>query len=172
MRRLKFVDESGVTLAMTRRDGRASRGERVIGSVPQHDGSHVTRLGTLGAPGLQAVMTVDGTTDADVFRTSVTRVRGPTLRPDEMVVMDTLRVHKAVWVHQALARRGARLVDLPPYSPDLSPIEPCWSNVKTALRTARARTRSALDTAITQTLPTVTHADAHGWFRYCGYALQ
>ena len=71
--------------------------------------------GTLGAQGLQAVMTVDGATDADVFRTSVTRVRGPTLRPGDMVVMDHLRAHKAVGVQQALARRGARLVYLPPY---------------------------------------------------------
>jgi transposase len=172
VRRLKFVDESGVNLAMTRRYGRASRGERVSGSVPQNYGSNVTMLGTLGAQGLQAVMTVGGATDADVFRTYVKRVLGPTLRPGDIVVMDNLRAHKAVGVQQALARRGARLVYLPPYSPDLSPIEPCWSKVKTALRTAKARTRSALDTAITQTLPTVTRADAHGWFRYCGYALQ
>jgi transposase len=129
-------------------------------------------LGTLGAQGLQAVMTVEGATDADVFRTYVKRVLGPTLRPGDIVVMDNLRAHKAVGVQQALARRGARLVYLPPYSPDLSPIEPCWSKVKTALRTAKARTQSALDTAITQTLPTVTRADANGWFRYCGYALQ
>jgi transposase len=172
VRRLQCVDESGVKLAMTRRYGRASRGERVSGSVPQHDGSNVTMLGTLGAQGLQAVRTVAGATDADVFRTSVKRGLGPTLRPGDMVVMDHRRAHKAVGVQQALARRGARLVDLPPYSPDLSPIEPGWSNVNTALRTAKAQTRSALDTAITQTLPTVTRADAHGWFRYCGYALQ
>ena len=117
-------------------------------------------------------MPVEGATDADVFRTYVTHVLGPTLRPGDIVVMDNLRAHKAVGVQQALARRGARLVSLPPYSPDLSPIEPCWSNVKTALRTAKARTRSALDTAITQALPTVTRADAHGWFRPCGYAVQ
>jgi transposase len=172
VRRLTFVDESGVNLALTRLYGRASRGERVIESVTQNYGSNVTRRGTLGAQGLQAVMTVDGATDADVFRTYVKRVLVPTLRPGDIVVMDNLRAHKAVGVQQALARRGARLVYLPPYSPDLSPIEPCWSKVKTALRTAKARSRSALDTAITQTLPTVTRADAHGWFRYCGYALQ
>jgi transposase len=172
VRRLKFVDESGVNLALTRLYGRAFRGERVIGSVPRNYGSNVTLLGTLGAQGLQAVMTVDGATDADIFRTYVKRVLGPTLRPGGIVVMDNLRAHKAVGVQQALARRGARLVYLPPYSPDLSPIEPCWSKIKTALRAAKARTRSALDTAITQTLPTVTRADAHGWFRHCGYALQ
>ena len=129
-------------------------------------------LGALGAQGLQAVMTVEGATDAEVFRTYVKRVLGPTLRPGDIVVMDNLRAHKAVGVQQALARRGARLLYLPPYSPDLSPIEPCWSKVKTALRKAEARTRDALDTAITSVLTTVTLTDAHSWFAYCGYTLQ
>jgi transposase len=77
-----------------------------------------------------------------------------------------------VGVQQALARRGARLLYLPPYSPDLSPIEPCWSKVKTALRKAKARTREALDSAITGALASITDADAQGWFRHCGYALR
>jgi transposase len=169
---LKFVDESGVNLAMTRLYGRAPTGERVIGSVPQNYGPNVTMLGALGVHGLHAVMTVDGATDTDVFRTYVKQVLGPTLRPGDIVVMDNLRAHKAVGVQQALARRGARLLYLPPYSPDLSPIEPCWSKVKTALRTAKARTREALDRAITGALATITDADAQGWFRHCGYALR
>jgi transposase len=172
VRRLKFVDESGVNLAMTRLYGRAPRGTRVTGSVPQNYGQNVTMLGTLGVQGLQAVMTVEGATDADVFRTYVKRVLGPTLRPGDIVVMDNLRAHKAVGVQQALARRGARLLYLPPYSPDLSPIEPCWSKIKTALRKAKARGRDALDTAITRALTTVTAADAHSWFEYCGYAFR
>lgn len=171
-RRLKFVDESGVNLAMTRLYGRAPRGTRVTGSVPQNYGHNVTMLGTLGIQGLQAIMTVEGATDADVFRAYVKRVLGPTLRPGDIVVMDNLRAHKAVGVQQALARRGARLLYLPPYSPDLSPIEPCWSKVKTALRKAKARARDALDTAITRALTTVTAADAHSWFEYCGYAFR
>ena len=172
LQRLKFVDESGVNLAMTRLYGRAPTGERVIGSVPQNYGPNVTMLGALGVHGLHAVMTVDGATDTDVFRTYVKQVLGPTLRPGDTVVMDNLRAHKAVGVQQALARRGARLLYLPPYSPDLSPIEPCWSKVKTALRTAKARTREALDRAITGALATITDADAQGWFRHCGYALR
>jgi transposase len=169
---LKFVDESGVNLAMTRLYGRAPTGERVIGSIPHNYGQNVTMLGALGVHGLQAVMTVDGATDADVFRTYVKRVLGPTLAPGDIVVMDNLRAHKAVGVQQSIARRGARLLYLPPYSPDLSPIEPCWSKVKAGLRKAKARLREALDSAITDILATVTEADAHGWFRHCGYALQ
>jgi transposase len=172
LERLKFVDESGVNLAMTRLYGRAPTGERVVGSVPQNFGPNVTVLGALAVHGLHAVMTIDGATDTDVFRTYVKQVLGPTLRPGDIVVMDNLRAHKAVGVQQALARRGARLLYLPPYSPDLSPIEPCWSKVKTALRKAKARTREALDSAITGALATITDADAHGWFRHCGYALR
>jgi transposase len=172
LRRLKFVDESGVNLAMTRLYGRAPKGERVRGSVPQNYGQNVTMLGALGTDGLQAVMTVDGATDTDVFRTYVKRVLAPTLVPGDIVVMDNLRAHKAVGIQQALARRGARLLYLPPYSPDLSPIEPCWSKVKTALRKAKARLREALDTAITGALATVTAVDAQGCFLHCGYAVQ
>jgi transposase len=140
--------------------------------VPQHYGPNVTRLGALGAHGLHAVMTVEGATDPEAFRAYVTQVLGPTLRPGAMVVMDNLRAHKAVGIQQAIARRGARLRYLPPYAPDLSPIEPCWSKMKTALRTTKPRTRAALDTAILGALVTVTSSDAHGWFRHCGYALQ
>jgi transposase len=157
---------------MTRLYGRAPAGQRVVGSVPQNYGPNVTLLGALGIQGLQAVMTVDGATDTEVFRAYVKHVLGPTLAPGDIVVMDNLRAHKAVGIQQALARRGARLLYLPPYSPDLAPIEPCWSKVKTALRQAKARTREALDTAITGALVTVTSSDAYGWFRHCGYALQ
>ena len=157
---------------MTRVYGRAPRGIRVIGSVPRNYGQNVTVLGTLGTQGLQAVMTVEGATDAEVFRTYVKRVLGPTLHRGDIVVMDNLRAHKAVGVQQALARRGARLLYLPPYSPDLSPIEPCWSKVKSALRAAKARTHEAWNSAITYAITSVTHTDAHGWFVHCGYALR
>ena len=157
---------------MTRLYGRAPAGERVVGAVPQNYGQNVTMLGALSVHGLHAVMTVEGATDADVFRTYVKQVLGPTLTPGDIVVMDNLRAHKAVGVQQAIARRGARLLYLPPYSPDLAPIEPCWSKVKTALRKAKARTREALETAIAGILVTITPADAWGWFRHCGYALQ
>jgi hypothetical protein len=99
---------------MTRLDGRAPAGQWVAGRVPQNDGPHVTLLGALGVHSLQAVRTVDGATDADVFRTSVKPVLGPTLPPGDMVVMDHWQAHKVVGVQQALARRGARLLYWPP----------------------------------------------------------
>jgi transposase len=170
-RRLNFIDASGVHLAMTRLYGRAPKGERVVGTVPQNYGQNVTMLGALSVQGLQAVMTVDGPMDTAVFRASVKPGLGPTLTPGDIVVLDNLGGHKARGVQQMLARRRVRLLYLPPYSPDLAPIEPCGSKLKTALRRAKARTRGALDSAITRALPTVTEADARGWFRHCGYAL-
>jgi transposase len=169
---LKFVDESGGNLVMTRLYGRAPRGERVVGSVPQHDGQDVTVLAALGPQGLHAMMTVEGATEADVFRAYVKHVLGPTLAPDDIVVLDNLGAHKAVGIQQMLARRRIRLLYLPPYAPDLSPIEPCWSKVKTGLRTATARNREGLETALSQALATVTAVDAYNWFRHCGDVLH
>jgi DDE superfamily endonuclease len=105
-RRLKCVDEAGVNLAMTRLYGRAPKGARVLGTVPQNDGDNITLLGALDQQGLQAVMTVNGATDADVFRAYVTQVLGPTLAPGDIVVMDNVSAHNALGVQQALARRG------------------------------------------------------------------
>jgi transposase len=160
-----------VNLAMTRLYGRAPKGERVVGSVPQHYGPNVTGLAALGEQGLHAMMTVEGATDAGVCRAYVQQVLGPTLAPGDIVVLDNLRAHKAVGLQQMLARRRVRLLYLPPYSPDLSPLEPCWSKVKTGLRAAKARTREALDAALSQALATVTPVDAYNWFRHCGYVL-
>jgi transposase len=157
---------------MTRLYGRAPRGERVIGAVPQNYGANVTMLAALSSQGVEAMMTIDGATDAEVFRVYVAQVLRPTLRPGDIVIMDNLRAHKAAGIRDAIEQAGAQVVYLPPYSPDLSPIERCWSKLKTALRTAQARTREALDQAIAHALATITVADARSWFHYCGYAFQ
>lgn len=170
--RLKFVDECGVNLAMTRRYGRAPKGIRVVGAVPQNYGQQVTLLGAMSLAGVGAVMTVEGATDAEVFRAYVKQVLGPTLLPGDIVVLDNLSVHQATGIQQLLARRRTRLRYLPPYSPDMAPIESCWSKLKTYLRQAQARTHDALDAAIAQALATITPADARGWFAHCGYAVQ
>ena len=170
--RLKFVDESGVNLAMTRRYGRAPKGLRALGAVPRNYGQQVTLLGAMSLAGVGAVMTVEGAADAAVFRAYVKHVLGPTLLPGDIVLLDNLGVHKVIGIQQMLARRRIRLCYLPPYSPDMAPIESCWSKLKTYLRQAQARTHDALDAAITQALATITPADARGWFAHCGYAVQ
>jgi transposase len=169
---LKFIDESGVNVAMTRPCGRAPRGVRVPDAVPKNHGRNVTVLGALSCRGLEAVMTVDGPTDAAVFRAYVEQVLAPTLVTGDIVVMDNLSAHKVGGIHEVIEATGATVLYLPPYSPDFSPIEPCWSKLKTSLRTVKARTREALDMALTGALNTITASDARGWFKHCGYALQ
>lgn len=171
-KKFKFIDESGVNLAMSRLYGRAPRGERVVGSVPQNRGSNITVLASLGRRGLAALMTVEGATDGEVFKVYAEEVLGPTLRRGDIVVMDNLGAHKVSGVREAIERRGAKVIYLPPYSPDLSPIEPCWSKIKTALRKAAARTREALEAALKQAVSMVSAADALAWFAHCGYTLN
>ena len=126
-----------------------------MGTIPLNDGATITLRGALGIDGLPAVMTVEGATDADIFRTSVKQVLGPTLAPGDIGVLDNLAAHKAPGMQQALARR----LYWPPYSPDLSPMERCLSTVKTALRAAKARTRMALEATLQQVIKTVTAID-------------
>lgn len=170
--RFKFIDEAGVNLALTRLYGRAPRGERVVGSVPMNYGKNVTMSGALSCSGLEALMTVEGATDGEVFRAYVRQVLRPILRPGDIVVMDNLGAHKVSGIREAIEQCGAQLLYLPPYSPDLSPIELCWSKLKTAVRAVGARTRQRLDRAITQATATICEADAVAWFAHCGYGLN
>jgi len=172
LHRLKFIDESGINLAMTRLYGRAPRGERVLGNTPQNYGPNVTLLGALSYTGLEAVMLIEGATDSEVFRAYVREVLCPTLREGDIVLADNLSAHKAAGVQEMIAATGARLLYLPPYSPDLNPIEQCWSKIKALLRAAKARTREALDTAVASALATITESDARAWFAHSGYVLH
>lgn len=170
--RLKFIDESGVNIAMTRLWGRAPKGQRVVGSVPQNWGRTITLLAALSASGVCATMTIEGATDTEVFCAYVEQVLCPTLCAGDIVVMDNLSAHKAAAVRTMIESRGARLQYLPPYSPDLNPIERCWSKIKTYLRAAKARTSERLDESIKQAFETITESDARSWFKHCGYALR
>ena len=133
-----FIDESGFNIEMTPMYGRAPRGERVVGSVPQNDGENLTVIGALTESGLQAVMTVDGVTDGEVFRAYVKQVLCPTLQAGDVVILDNLGAHKVAGIREAIESKGAEVIYLPPYSPDLNPIEQCWSKLKSAARTIGA----------------------------------
>ena len=170
-RRFIFVDESAVNTAMTRRYGRAPRGERAVDSAPRNYGTHTSVIGAIGLRGLVATLTVEGAVDTEVFNAYAERVLGPRLRKGDVVVLDNLTAHRASRIEKVAEARGARVLWLPPYSPDYSPIEQCWSKIKAYLRGAKARTREALEEALTAALGLVTKADIRGWFKHCGYSL-
>lgn len=170
--RMRFIDESGINLAMTRRYGRAAPGQRVEDAVPFNPGPNVSVVGCLSRRGIDAVMTIEGATNGAAFLAYVRQVLVPTLETGDIVMMDNLKAHKVEGVREAIEAAGGSLVYLPPYSPDFSPIEPCWSKIKTALRAAKARTHEALDQALVAALDKVTPQDARNWFAHCGYAVQ
>ena len=169
--RLVFLDESGIDTRLTRTHARAARGKRAHGTVPWGHWKRLTVLGALAREGVVACMSIAASTSTAVFKAFVEQVLAPALqdRPDAIVVMDNLAAHKAEAVQKALRAAGIAYRYLPAYSPDLNPIEPCWSKLKTRLRTKAARTIEALEAELGPALATVTAQDAQGWFRLCGY---
>jgi len=157
---------------MTRSRARAPRGQRAVGAVPHGHWKTMTLLGALRLQGPVAGVTVDGPTDTEVFRVFVTEALAPALHRGDVVVWDNLAAHKAAGVIGTLAACGARFLPLPPYSPDLSPIEPEWSKVKQVLRTAEARNPEALGQAAAHAFAAITASDARGWFGKCGYCVH
>lgn len=154
---------------MTRRYGRAPRGERVIDHVPAGKYHSTTMLGALRQDGTIAAMVYEGGTDAAVMRAFAEGELRRILRPGDIVVMDNLSAHKDARVIAAIESAGAIACYLPPYSPDFNPIEEMWSKVKEILRSLKARTAEALLDAIGMALRAVTATDAEGWFAHCGY---
>lgn len=167
---LVFIDESGATTDMQRRRGRSPRGERCVASGPAGHWKVATLIGAVKASGPLACATLDGAVDAVTFLAWVREDLCPNLSKGDVVVMDNLSAHKGPGIREAIEAAGARLIYLPPYSPDYNPIEPMWSKVKEALRSMAARTLEALGTAVTQAMRTVTTADCEGFFEYAGYA--
>jgi len=165
------VDESGSNIAMTPRYARAPRGQRAYGSVPRNHGKNITLFAALSLDGLGAVMTLDGAADTIAFEAYVRTFLAPTLVPGQIVLLDNLSSHKSATVEQLVAERGCTLLFLPPYSPDFSPIEMACSKVKQHLRHIGARTREALEAAISTAIDSITIHDAAGFFRHCGYHL-
>lgn len=170
--RLVFLDESGVDTRMTRAYARAARGQRAAGKMPWGHWKRLTVLGALTREGVLAGMSIAAATSTRVFLAFVEQVLIPALRqrrPDTLVVMDNLAAHKAKAVRQAFDQAKISYRYLPPYSPDLNPIEPCWSKLKGQLRAKAARSLAALEAELGPALATITAHDARGWFRLAGY---
>ena len=168
---LVFVDESGANIRLARAYARAPRRERAVGRVPRNHGKATSLVAALTPDGLRAPSRRLGAFNAERFVAYVEGTLAPALRPGQVVVLDNLSVHKDRRVRAAVEAAGCRLVFLPPYSPDFSPIELAWSKVKAALRRAGARAQDALDAAADQALATITPQDAAAFFRHCGYSL-
>ncbi|MGA7953046.1 MAG: IS630 family transposase [Gloeobacterales cyanobacterium] len=166
---LVFVDEAGVHLAMSRRYARSLQGTRAYADRPDARGKNVTMIGGVSLQGFIASLTFQGGTDALAFQTYVTEVLVPNLWEGACVVMDNFSSHKVAGIQEAIEAVGAKLVYLPPYSPDFNPIENCWSKVKEFLRAKAARTHETLDQAITEAFNAVTSKDMIGWFTHCCY---
>ena len=169
--RLVFLDETGIDTRLTRAYGRAPRGRRVTGRVPWGSWERLTVTGALALEGVIAGMSIPAATGTAVFLAFVEQVLVPALqeRPGAIVVMDNLAAHKAEAVRSALDRAGLNRRYLPPYSPDLNPIEQAWSKLKARLRATGARSRGALEEALGPVLAGITARDARGWFRLAGY---
>jgi len=168
----KFVDETSTNLTYCRRYARAEGGQRVGQGVPLHGGPNVTLVAALTPSGLAAAMTVSGAVNGDIFAAYLAHVLGPTLVPGDVVVLDNLPAHKVAGLAEIVAARGARLLYLPPYSPDFNPIELAFSKLKTWLRTAQARTREALEATIQAATEWISQQDAKNWLDHCGYHVQ
>ena len=169
---LIYLDESGVSTQMTRLYARTFGGGRVHDTVPGGHWKMLTILGAMDANGIFAAMTVEAATDREVFLAYLDQVLCPKLRPGHVVVMDNLSAHKVDGVRERIEAPGASLLYLPPYSPDLNPIEKLWAKLKQGLRARGARTVTALDQAITNLLPTITPQDASAWMRIPSHALH
>jgi len=126
-------------------------------------------LGALDIRGVRALMTVEGGTDADVFEAFLEHVLVPKLRPGDIVILDNVGAHKPETMRKRIAQVGASLIFLPAYSPDMNPIEYCWSKLKAALKDFGARTIDDLHQAIRRAMDLICPDDAEGWFKHCGY---
>jgi transposase len=166
------VDEFGTNLAMTRRDGWALRGVRAYGAVPDRSDPNITLTMGLRLDGVVAPFAFEGPTDGVAFRAYVETQLAPTLKRGDVVVLDNLSAHHVAGIEPALAAVGAKLVFLPAYSPDLSPVENCGSKVKALVRAEAPRTTAAVYEAMGHAIGKVTPSDARGWFGRCGYRTK
>jgi transposase len=169
---LVFLDETGLTTAMVRRHGWGPRGKRVVGTAPQGHWHTTTFVAALRQTGLTAPMVTEGPMTGDLFLAYVREFLAPSLSPGDRVICDNLASHLGAGVRDAIEARGAIFLPLPPYSPDLNPIEQVFSKLKAALRKAATRTREALYAAVAEALEHFPPAECAHYARGAGYAVQ
>jgi transposase len=167
--KLVFIDETWASTNMCRRYGRAPHGQRLIAFVPHGHWNITTFLGALRHDGMTAPLVIDGALNGELFRAYVEQMLAPTLSPGEIVSMDNLSSHKVKGVREAIEARGASVLYLPSYSPDLNPIEMALAKLKQLWRAAAARTREALWNVIGRSLHAITASECANYLAHCGY---
>lgn len=169
---LIFIDESGVNLAMTRLRARSAKGKRAYSPKPSRRGQNVSLIGALGLQGVVADYSLKGSTDGLTFEAFISQKLVPKLWKGACVVMDNCSIHLGDEVRKLIEAAGAHLIYLPPYSPDFSPIENCWSKLKSILKTIGARTYPDLVQAIEQAFAAISNDDIRAWFTHCCYCTS
>ena len=164
-----FVDETGAATNIARRYGRGPRGKRVDGPVPHGHWKATTFIGALTSRGFVAPYVTDGAMNGSIFRAWTEQMLAPALQPGDLVIMDNLAAHKVAGVREAIEARGAELRYLPPYSPDLNPIEQAFAKLKALLRKAALRTKDGLWNAIGQLLDLFPPAECANYLVNAGY---
>lgn len=159
----------GSNLALTRLYGRAAPGTRVVDQVPGARGGNLSTIGALSLTGLRTGLSVPGAIDGETMVFFVEEMLAPLLKRGDVVFLDNCPIHKVEEVEEAIEARGAWAIFLPTYSPDLNPIENCWSKVKAILRSLKPRTLEELLDALVEAFSSITVQDILGWFRHCGY---
>jgi transposase len=168
--RVVFLDETGAKTNMTRSHGYAPQGERLVGAAPHGHWNTTTVVGALRSDGFIAPMVADGALNGELFLAYVRQVLVPELRPGDVVVMDNLASHHVAGVAEAIGEAGGRVEYLPPYSPDLNPIENAFAKLKRLLRAAAARTREALWATIGWAVDQFAPEECGNYIDHCGYA--
>ncbi len=171
-KRLVFVDEMGANTALSPIYAYSPKGERVHIRVPRNRGPNTTLLSSMTPEGIGPSLAVEGATTARVFEAYVEGVLAPSLERGQIVIMDNLSAHKTDRVSELVEWRGCELLHLPPYSPDLNPIEEAFSKIKGLLRKVEARSREALVEAMGVALSAVSGQDARGFFEHAGYRCR
>lgn len=166
--RLVYVDEAASDQAMEATHARAPKGERAYGRKPHNRGPRMSMLGALGLEGMLAGMMVEGYVDTQTFYLFVREFLLPQLKEGDVVIIDNYSAHKDLKIRDLLWEEGITLIFLPPYSPELSPIEHAWSKIKTYMKKAGARCKDSLFKAFSEAYQKVTASDAKGWFEFCG----
>ncbi len=164
-----FIDETAVSTAMTRAYGRAPRGQRCVAGVPRGHWRTTTLVSAIRATGATAPMVCDGAINGDFFKAYIERFLAPTLATGDVLILDNLAAHKTHAVCDAIHAAGAYVLFLPPYSPDLNPIEMAFAKLKTWLRNAAARTREGLETQIANALNAISPDEFRNMFAHAGY---